>query len=106
MTVKALDISALAALAGASAQQPDVIVLDLRADGRIPPALAAIRRQHPATGIVIAASAADPALLLQAMRAGVNELVSDPITQTDLKQAITRVMAQRQAGEVRKTFGF
>ena len=50
MTVKALDISALAALAGASAQQPDVIVLDLRADGRIPPALAAIRRQHPATG--------------------------------------------------------
>ena len=106
MTVKALDISALAALAGASAQQPDVVVLDLRADGRIPPALAAIRRQHPATGIVIAASAADPALLLQAMRAGVNELVSDPITQTDLKQAITRVMAQRQAGEVRKTFGF
>ena len=106
MKVKALEMSALAALAGASAQQPDVIVLDLRADSRIPPALAAIRRQHPSTGIVIAASAADPALLLQAMRAGVNELVSDPITQADLKQAITRVAAQRQTGEIRKTFGF
>src|SRR6185503_8312325 len=106
MKVKALEMSALAALAGASAQQPDVIVLDLRADSRIPPALAAIRRQHPSTGIVIAAAAADPALLLQAMRAGVNELVSDPITQADLKQAITRVAAQRQTGEIRKTFGF
>ncbi len=106
MKVRALEISALATLAGASAQQPDVIVLDLRADSRIPPELAAIRRQHPATGIVIAASAADPALLLQAMRAGVNELVSDPISQADLKQAITRVAAQRQTGESRKTFGF
>jgi pilus assembly protein CpaE len=99
MKVMALEITALAALAGASAQQPDVIVIDLRADDRIPPALAAIRRQHPATGIVIAASAADPALLLQAMRAGVNELVSNPITQADLKQAITRVVAQRQPGK-------
>ncbi len=106
MKVRALEISALAALAGASAQQPDVIVLDLRADGRIPPALAAIRRQHPATGIAIAASEADPALLLQAMRAGVNQLVSSAITQADLKQAITRVVAQRQTGEIRKTFGF
>jgi len=104
--VSALEIGALSALAGASAQQPDVIVLDLRADGRIPPAVAAIRRQHPATGIVIAASATDSTLLLQAMRAGVNELVSDPITQADLKQAITRVASQRHTGEVRKTFGF
>ena len=106
MKVAALEISALTALAGASAQQPDVIVLDLRADSRIPPALAAIRRQHPATGIVIAASALDPALLLQAMRAGVNELVSDPITQADLKQAITRVVAQRHTTEIGKIFGF
>jgi len=106
MKVSALETGALVALAGASAQQPDVIVLDLRADSRIPPAVAAIRRQHPSTGIVIAASAADSALLLQAMRAGVNELVSDPITQADLKQAITRVAIQRQTGEVRKTFGF
>jgi pilus assembly protein CpaE len=106
MKVATLDIGALGAFAGASAQQPDVIVLDVRADGRIPPAVAAIKRQHPATGIVIAASAADPALLLQAMRAGVNELVSDPISQLDLKQAINRVVAQRQTGEIKKIFGF
>jgi pilus assembly protein CpaE len=106
MKVAALEISALAALAGASAQQPDVFVLDLRTDSRIPPALASIRRQHPATGIVIAASALDPALLLQAMRAGVNEVVSDPITQTDLVQAITRVVAQRQPTKIGKVFGF
>ena len=106
MKVRALEISALASLAGASAQQPDAIVLDRRIDSRIPPALASIRRQHPATGIVIAASALDPALLLQAMRAGVNELVSDPITQADLKQAITRVVAQRHTTAIGKIFGF
>jgi pilus assembly protein CpaE len=106
MKVMAMEIHALTTLAGVSAQQPDVIVLDLRNDQRIPPALAVIRRQHPATGVVIAASALDPTLLLQAMRAGVNELVSDPITQSDMEQAITRVVAQHTTTEVGKVFGF
>jgi pilus assembly protein CpaE len=106
MKVAALEIDALPAMANPSAQQPDVIVLDLRTDSRIPASLSAIRRQHPTTGIVIAASALDPALMLQAMRAGVNELVSDPITQLDLEQAITRVVAQRHTTETGKLFGF
>ena len=47
MKVSALDMASLSGLAAVSAPQPDVIVLDLRTDARIPPAISAIRRQHP-----------------------------------------------------------
>jgi pilus assembly protein CpaE len=85
----------LASLAASTASLPDVIVLDLRDRGHVPPALAQIRRQHPATGVVIVASKLDPGLMLEAMRAGVNELVADPVTRADLRAAIDRVMEAR-----------
>src|SRR5262249_29236167 len=96
----------LPALASPEARQPDVIVLDIRDGSGIHPAVATIRRQHPSTGVVIVASTLDPAMLLEAMRAGVNELVSDPITQDDLGRAIARVIEQRPAMITGKIFGF
>jgi pilus assembly protein CpaE len=44
---------------------------------------------------VIVTTSLEPALLLEAMRAGVNELVCDPVTQADLEKAIHRVVRQR-----------
>ena len=106
MKVGTLDAASLGKLAGPSAQQPDAIVIDLRGTTEVPATVAAIRRQHPTTGVVLVASTLDPAMLVQAMRAGVNEVVSEPVTQADLERAIGRVVAQRPASEVGQVFGF
>ena len=54
-------------------------------------AVAALRRQHPTTGIVIVAAALEPVLMLEAMRAGVTEFVTAPLTAPELQAAISRV---------------
>ena len=105
-TVAQLSFANLPMLAQAGAKQPNVIVLDLRGDAHVPPAVATIRRLHPETGVVVVASALDPALLLEAMRAGVSELVADPLTVVDLEKAIGRVSGQRPAAELGRVFAF
>jgi pilus assembly protein CpaE len=97
MQVTHTDGSGLASLAAASARQPDVVVLDLRGTTEVPPVIPALKRQHPQTGIVLVTTSLEPALLLEAMRAGVNELVCEPLTQADLEKAIHRVVRQRLA---------
>jgi pilus assembly protein CpaE len=85
----------LAALAQPGARQPDVVVLDLREQSHIPAALPVLKRQHPTTGVIIVANRLDPAMLLEAMRSGVNEVVADPVTPADLEAALARLIAQR-----------
>lgn len=82
----------LNALAAAGAKQPAVLIVDLRDDGEIPSALPALKRQHPLTGVLLVAAQLDPALLLEAMRAGVNEFVTAPVTVPELQGAIKRLM--------------
>ena len=106
MNTSALAESSLVSLAAPGASQPDVIVLDLRGRVTVPAAVAPIRRQHPVTGIIVVASSLDPTLLLEAMRAGVNEVVSEPYSETDLENAITRVVGQRPVTNVGDIFGF
>lgn len=84
----------LAGLAVAGAAQPNVILVDLRGQGHVPSALALLKRRHPSTGVVIFASTLDPTLMLEAMRAGVNECVTHPIVQADLDAAFTRVVGK------------
>jgi len=86
-------------LAQPSAKQPDVIVIDIREQSHLPAALPLLKRQHPNTGVVIVASRLDPNLLLEAMRSGVNEFVSEPLIPADLESALTRVVAQRPASQ-------
>jgi pilus assembly protein CpaE len=82
------------------------VVVDLRAGhAQIPPSLALLRRQHPDVGLIIVASSLDPALMLEAMRAGVTECVTD-LAQGDLEAAITRLVAQRSAPESGDVFVF
>jgi pilus assembly protein CpaE len=71
---------------------PDVLVLDVRGEAGLPVALGAVKRRHPRMGVVIVASQLDPALMLEAMRAGVNEFVTEPIVVADLKAAVDRVI--------------
>jgi len=104
--LKSLAVSDLLALAQPSASQPDVVILDLRDSGSLPPTLATLKRQHPGTGVVIIAARMDPVLMLEAMRAGVNEWIADPITPAELNAAIERVGAARVASVQGQIFAF
>lgn len=95
MTAPTMSGSDLTALAQPTAKQPDVLVIDLRDQMHLPVALPLLKRQHPTTGVVIVASRPDPALLLEAMRSGVNEFVCEPVNATELEAAIARLAAQR-----------
>ena len=60
-------------LTSPAAVPPQVLILDQRAEEALPPSLASLKRQHPATGVIILSSSLQPALMLEAMRAGVSE---------------------------------
>jgi pilus assembly protein CpaE len=94
------------ARAGDFAVKFDVIVLDLRGETTVPPFVADVRRQSPDTAVVMVVSTLEPALLVEAMRAGINELVTEPLSQSDLEQAIARVAGRQRAGSPAHVFGF
>lgn len=94
----------LVALLQPSAQRPDVVLVDTRVTRAVPPSMAALKRQHPAIGLIVVASESDPAMLLEAMRAGATEFLQAPITAAALEEAISRVCVHRHtpatAGQV------
>jgi pilus assembly protein CpaE len=104
--VKAVAPPELLALSQPGAAQPDVVVLDVRASAALPPTLSSLRRQHPGTGVVIVARRMDPALMLEAMRAGVSEWLADPITAQDLAHAVARVTSSRPLSVNGQIFAF
>ena len=90
------------------AKVPHVVVLDVRKQAGLPPALPLLKREHPATGVVIVAGQLDPALMLEAMRAGVTEWISAPVEERELMAAIKRVTtsaAEQTKGEVFAVIG-
>ena len=84
-------VDELAALAQPGAAQPSLVILDMRDCPALPPTVAMLRRQHPATGVVIVAASLEPALMLEAMRAGVTEFLTAPVTAPELTSAVARV---------------
>jgi pilus assembly protein CpaE len=103
-----LSADGLATLAQPAARQPDVLIVDQRDRGAIPAEIAVIKRLHPSTGVLMALSSLDGAILLEAMRAGVNECVAEPLTRDELYSALQRIAAQRPApkhGEVFAVIG-
>lgn len=97
------DLSAVATGAG---RAPDVVLLDLRGTPHVPAALAAFTKQHAAIGVVVLASALDPALMLEAMRAGITECVAEPLAQEELTGAMARVVGNRESAEPGAVFAF
>jgi pilus assembly protein CpaE len=83
---------ALTGLAQPGANQPGLLVIDLRDEPHLPPALASLKRHHPTTGVLLVASQLEPALMLAAMRAGVNEIVTFPVAVSELQAAIKRLV--------------
>ena len=76
---------------------PELLLIDVRGQAGLPVGLPPLKRRFPGMGVVVVAPALDPALMLEAMRAGVTELVPEPFTQQDLRAAVERVLGQ-QAG--------
>src|SRR4051812_6781652 len=104
--VTSAPLAAMSEIAQPGRDAPDLMLLDIRSTAAIPAALAAVRRQLPSVGIVIVAATMDPALLLDAMRAGVNEFVTEPVTAEAIDRALQHVAVQRPAAEAGKVFGF
>jgi pilus assembly protein CpaE len=91
MRVSHAATSDLPALAHPTARPGQVLMIDLRDSAALPAAVGALRRNHADTAVVLVVSTLDPALMLDAMRAGVTELVAEPLTQAALEAAVSRV---------------
>jgi pilus assembly protein CpaE len=90
-------VTELLHIAQPGSKPPKVIVLDMRGRVGFPPAMALLKGEHPTTGIVIVAGAQDPALMLEAIRAGVNEWVTEPLAPADLIAAVRRITGHAPA---------
>jgi pilus assembly protein CpaE len=91
MTCSSVSSDGLSALVQSGTRQPNVLVVDLRDQPQLPPAIALLKRQHPTTGVLLVAAQLDPALMLEAMRAGVNEFVTHPVSAPELQAAVKRL---------------
>ena len=99
-------VDELAALAQPGAAQPSLVILDMRDCPALPPTVAMLRRQHPATGVVLVAASLEPALMLEAMRAGVTEFLTAPVTAPELTSAVARVTTSHTPGTTGDVFAF
>ncbi len=84
----------LSTLADAKAPQPQLLLIDVRRAPAVPPQLAILKRQHPSTNVILLASTLDPTLMLEGMRAGVNECLAEPLRQEDIDTALSRLLGQ------------
>jgi pilus assembly protein CpaE len=82
------------------------VIVDMRDRAALPPTVGMLRRQHPSTGVVIVAAALEPALMLEAMRAGVTEFLSAPVTAIELTAAVARVTTSHTPMGAGKVFAF
>jgi pilus assembly protein CpaE len=95
----------LGALAQPDGRAPAVLVIDLRGSGQFPAVLPQLKRTHPQTAIVLVATALEPSLMLEAMRAGVTECLVEPVVQDSLVAAVRRVSDQLEAPASGEVFG-
>jgi pilus assembly protein CpaE len=98
--------SDLNSLLQADTPPPDIILIDVRGQHRLPSTLALLKRKHPSVNVILIASAIDAALMLEAMRAGVNECIAEPLAQADVSAAVTRLLGQRAMAATGAVFAF
>lgn len=97
--VTSLPATDLAALSQPMTRAPQVVLVDLRGQTALPAAVGVMRRHHPDTSVVLIVQALEPALMLEAMRAGVTEVVPEPLTQPALEAAVQRVWQASADGD-------
>jgi pilus assembly protein CpaE len=95
--LKPLTAPALPALTTHANDLPEVLVMDLRKQRRVPPDVGELTRRHPALGVVIVAASLDPEMMLDALHAGAKGFVAAPLSSGELQNAIQRVVVPRAA---------
>ena len=89
-----------------STHAPAALIVDVRGQSQLPASLPAFRKHHANTPVILIASTLEPRLMLDAMRAGVNECVQEPVTADALEQAIRRVTAGNLPQQTGQVFAF
>jgi pilus assembly protein CpaE len=84
----------------------DLLVIDTRHQPGVPAALGALRRAHPGVGVIVVAGSLDPAMMLDAMRAGVSEFLTEPLNEDDLRQAVQRIQSLTDTASEGQLFAF
>ena len=87
-------------------EAPQVLVVDARRRDKLPDGVAAFRRKHPESGIVLVLSSLEPKLMLEAMRAGITECVAEPVTAPALDEAVRRVLTNAPAASSGQMYAF
>jgi pilus assembly protein CpaE len=82
------------------------VMVDLRDKEHLPAGLETFNRQHPTVPVLLLLSSLDPALILDAMRAGVKECLQFPFSTEELDAAIARLAAARDVGPGGDVFAF
>ena len=98
-----LTASRLLSLASQPAGAPGVVIADVRDRPELIAELGAIKRRHPVGAPIIIVAPLDPHLMLEAMRAGITECVTEPVDAQQVDAAIKRVttvVAPATKGEV------
>ncbi|MFB3855360.1 MAG: CpaE family protein [Vicinamibacterales bacterium] len=98
--------SELTTLANRATPPDGVLIVDLRDRQSLPAGLVNLKRLHPGANVIIVTSTMDPTLMLEAMRAGVNECVSEPLKPADLETAISRLKERQKAPLAGLVFAF
>lgn len=74
----------------------DIAVVDIRGEAAAVAGIERLRAAAPTAGILAVASAADPDLILEAMRAGANEFFVWPPPEEKFHAAVRRIAAKRE----------
>jgi len=96
----AIPVSVLDDRVGRDGTPPDLIIVDARGDASL--AMSSIERLRgsaPGAGIFAVATAADPEVILQSMRAGANEFFTWPPAEETFHGAIRRTSARRETAQ-------
>lgn len=96
----------LESLESRTAPPPAALVVDVRGQHLIPTGIAPFRKRHPGVGIVLVASTLDQRLMLDAMRAGVNECLQEPLTREALEEAVRGVIVGSLPAPTGQVFAF
>lgn len=79
----------------AVAPVPDVVLLDVRDDRNVLAAVPSLKRRYPQVAVAIVAKAFEPELMLEAMRAGVSEVVVEPLSVDALRTSLDRLVVPK-----------
>jgi pilus assembly protein CpaE len=71
--------------------RPDLLIVDLQAEGSLPPWLEALTKNLQHTTVLVCSRRKEPEFLIRVMQLGVREFLSLPLVPADLEMALERV---------------